>query len=113
MRTQSDTERVVMRRHGHKPVANNESEDFKMIDSNRVIGFYTDVFGNEIDEYEQIERYSIRYEGYLFDGDSEGFNEHGIDKWEDARAIYDAYPDIISIHDNQYGCTFSNGEWDA
>lgn len=84
-----------------------------MIDTEKVVGFYTDVFGNEIDEYEQIERYSIRYEGHLFEGDSNGFNERGIDKWEDAIAIYHAYPDIVSIHDNKYGCTFANGEWDC
>lgn len=81
-----------------------------MIDSEKVIGFYTDVFGNEIDEYEQIERYSLIYEGYIFEGDSEGFNERGIDSWEEALLLYYAYPNI-TIHDNKYGCTFSKGEW--
>ena len=62
-------------------------------------------------EYEQIERYSVRYNGKLFEGDSDGYNERGVDRWEDAIAIYNAYPDIVSIHDNQYDCTFSKGEW--
>lgn len=82
-----------------------------MIDTEKVVGYYTDMFGNEIDEYEQIERYSIWYEGRLFEGDSNGFNEHGIDRWEDAIAIYDAYPGIVSIHDNKYGSTYANDEW--
>ena len=33
------------------------------------------------------------------------------DRWEDAKAIYDAYPDIVSIRDNEYGVTFSYGYW--
>lgn len=82
-----------------------------MINTEKVVGFYTDAFGNEIDEYEQIERYSVRYKGKLFEGDSDGYNERGVDRWEDAIAIYNAYPDIVSIHDNQYDCTFSKGEW--
>ena len=77
-----------------------------MINTEKIIGFYTDVFGNEIDEYEQIERYSVWYEG-----DSEGFNEHGFDRWEDAIAIYHAYGDMIHIKDNKYGCTFDYGDW--
>ncbi len=84
-----------------------------MINTEKVVGFYTDAFGNEIDEFEQIERYSIRYKGHLFEGDSDEFNEHGIDKWENAFAIYNAYPNIVSIYDNLYECTFSNGEWEG
>lgn len=70
------------------------------------MGFYTDVFDNEVTVYEQIEKYSICYKGYLFDGDSEGYNVHGYDRWEDTKAIYDAYPDIVSTRDNEYGVTF-------
>ena len=55
-----------------------------MIDTEKVVGFYTDVFGNEIYEYEQIERYSIRYEGVLFEGDKEGYNERTTDSWDEA-----------------------------
>ena len=82
-----------------------------MINTEKVVGFYTDVFGNEIDEYEQIERYTVSYEGYLFEGDNDGLNSHGFDRWEDAIALYDAYGDMIHIRDNQYGCTFDYGEW--
>ena len=82
-----------------------------MVNTNKVIGFYTDVFENEVDEYEQIEKYSVCYRGYLFKGDSKGYNEHGYDRWEDAKAIYDAYPDIVSIRDNEYGVTFEKGDW--
>jgi len=82
-----------------------------MINTNKVIGSYIDVFGNEINEYEQIERYTVWYEGYLFEGDSDGLNEHGYDKWEDAIALYVACGDMIHIRDNRYDVTFDYGEW--
>lgn len=82
-----------------------------MINSNKIIGFYTDVFGNEIDEYEQIHRYTVWYEGRLFEGDSDGLNEHGYDRWEDAIALYHTYGDMIHIDDNEYDVTFEYGEW--
>lgn len=82
-----------------------------MINSNKVIGFYEDVFGNEIDEYEQIERYTVWYEGHLFEGDKDGFNEHGYDRWEDATELYHTYGDMIHITDNEYDVTFEYGEW--
>lgn len=82
-----------------------------MINTSKVIGFYVDVFGNEIDEYEQIERYTVWYEGYLFEGDTDGINEHGYDNWEDAIALYNFYGNMIHIEDNEYGMTFSNGDW--
>ena len=72
-----------------------------MISTDKVVGFYTDVFGNEVDEYEQIERYTVYYEGYLFEGDTDGYNEHGYDKFEDAIALYHAYGDMIHIKDNE------------
>ena len=37
-----------------------------MVNTDKVVGFYTDVFGNEIDEYEQIERYTVYYKGHIF-----------------------------------------------
>lgn len=68
-------------------------------------------FGNEIDEYEQIERYTVWYEGYLFEGDTDGYNEHGYDKFEDAISLYNAYGDMIHIKDNEYGVSFDYGDW--
>ena len=82
-----------------------------MVDTNKAIGFYTDVFGNEIDEYEQVEKYTVWYEGHLFEGDSDGFNEHGCDRWEEAIALYNIYGDMIHIRDNEYDITFEYGEW--
>ena len=82
-----------------------------MINTEKVIGFYTDVFGNEIDEYEQTERYTVWYEGQLFEGDKPGYNEHGFDRWVDAIALYNTYGDIIHIRDNEYGCSFDYGDW--
>lgn len=82
-----------------------------MINTNKVIGSYIDVFGNEINVYEQIERYTVWYEGHLFESDSDRLNEHGYDKWEDAIALYVAYGDMIHIRDNRYDVTFEYGEW--
>lgn len=82
-----------------------------MINTNKVIGFYTDVFGNEIDEYEQTTRYTVWYEGRLFEGDTDGYNEHGYDSWEEAIELYYGYGPMIHIRDNQYGITFAYGEW--
>ena len=64
-----------------------------------------------MDEYEQIKRYTVWYLGYLFDGDTIGYNEHGYDKFEDAIALYHTYGDMIHITDNEYGVTFDYGEW--
>ena len=82
-----------------------------MIDTDKVVGFYTDVFGNEVDEYEQIERYTVWYKGCLFQGDTDGYNAHGYDKFEDAIALYHAYGEMIHIKDNEYGVSFDYGEW--
>ena len=82
-----------------------------MVDTEKVIGFYTDVFGNEIDEYEQIKNFTVFYEGCLFDSDNDGWNEHGYDHFEDAIALYHAYGDMIHIRDNRYEITFEYGEW--
>ena len=82
-----------------------------MINTNKEIGFYTDIFGNEITEYEQIERYTVWYEGYLFEGDTNGYNEHKYDNFKDAIALYQNYGDIIHIKDNEYGITFEYGDW--
>ena len=82
-----------------------------MVSTEKVVGFYTDVFGNEVDEYEQIKRYTVWYLGYLFDGDTNGYNEHGYDKFEDAIALYHTYGDMIHITDNEYGVIFDYGEW--
>lgn len=82
-----------------------------MINTDKVIGFYTDVFGNEIDEYEQIERYTVSYYGYLFEGDTVGYNTHGYDNINDALALYNEYGDMIQIKDNEYDVVFESGEW--
>lgn len=82
-----------------------------MVATSKVVGFYEDVFGNEIDEYEMIERYTVWYEGHLFDGDKDGYNEHNYDSFEDAIELYNFYGDMIHIRDNEYGVSFDYGEW--
>lgn len=82
-----------------------------MFDTDIEIGFYEDVFGNEITEYEQKCQYTVWYEGHLFEGDSDGLNEHDYDRWEDAIALYNTYGDTIHIKDNKYDVSFDYGEW--
>ena len=82
-----------------------------MINTNKEVGFYTDVFGTEITEYEQIEKYTVWYKGHIFDGDTDGYNEHGYDNFENAIALYHAYGDMIHIKDNKYGVSFDYGDW--
>ena len=84
--------------------------DITMISTNKVIGFYVDAFGNEVDEYEQIEKYSVRYKGKIFEDDTDGYNIHHYDRWEDAKSIYDMYPGV-SIYDNEYDIIFEDGDW--
>ena len=59
-----------------------------MINTEKVIGFYTDAFGNEIDEYEQTYKYSVCYKGALFEGDTDEWNEIGFDSWEKAKETF-------------------------
>ena len=82
-----------------------------MINTSKEIGFYTDVFGNEVNDYELIEKYTVFYKGKIFEGDTDGYNYHNYDKWEDAIALYYAYGDIIHIKDNEYNVIFSYGDW--
>lgn len=56
-------------------------------------------------------RYTVCYEGYLFVGDSDGLNIHYYDRWDEVQSLMRAYPDIIEVHDNEYGVTWQGGEW--
>lgn len=56
-------------------------------------------------------RYTVSYKGYLFVGDSDGWNFHGYDRWEDVNSLINAYGDIIEVEDNEYGVTWAQGEW--
>lgn len=56
-------------------------------------------------------RYTVIYEGFLFEGDSDGLNFHDYDFWWDVQGLIYAYGDIITIKDNAYGLTWQNHEW--
>ena len=56
-------------------------------------------------------RYTVIYEGYLFDGDNDGLNFHDMDDWNEVHSLMVAYPDDITVHDNEYGVAWSKGEW--
>lgn len=64
------------------------------------------------DEGEKIcGRYTVIYKGYLFFGDHNDRNFHDMDDWGEVHSLMDAYPDIITVKDNEYGVTWANGEW--
>ena len=56
-------------------------------------------------------RYTVSYDGVLFDGDTEGLNVHHYERWEDAIWVYNGYPDIVMIEDTETGMTLFHGEW--
>lgn len=56
-------------------------------------------------------RYTVIYEGYLFYGDSDGLNFHDYDRWDEVNSLMNAYGDIITVKDNEYGVSWANGEW--
>lgn len=56
-------------------------------------------------------RYTVSYEGFLFEGDNEGLNFHDYDRWDEVNSLIDAYGDIIHVSDNEYGISFAYGEW--
>lgn len=82
---------------------------------------YDDEFFGDYDDYEEFDdyderyapvaRYTVIYDGYLFDGDSDGVNMHHYDDFKSCIELYYAYGDMIEIEDNIYGVTFSHGSW--
>ena len=55
-------------------------------------------------------RYTITYKGYLFYGDSDGWNEHDYNDWSEVHSLIVFYPEI-EVRDNYYGVYFKDGEW--
>lgn len=85
-----------------------------MINTEKVIGFYEDVFGNEVDIYEEITKYTVCYKGCLFDGDqADKWNSVDTDSWTEAKLIYNMIQNQneVYITDNEYSVTFSHDEW--
>ncbi len=84
-----------------------------MVDTSKVIGFYTDVFGNEIDEYEQVEKYTVHYNAQLFMDDEDGWNTFSTDSWDKAIELYHVYGEDVEMYiaDNEYDLVFKDGEW--
>lgn len=52
-----------------------------------------------------MKRYTVAYTGYIFEGDSDGFNERYADRYEDVSWMLNAY-EGVTITDNYYGVTF-------
>lgn len=60
-----------------------------------------------------MSKWTVVYEGFLFEGDSDGFNRVDYDRFEDAVSLYNAYrhDTYIIIKDNEYDVTLENDEW--
>lgn len=57
-------------------------------------------------------RYTVMYEGYLFEGDkADGLNMHDYDNWDEVESLINAYGDVIEVLDHWYGVHWYKGEW--
>lgn len=64
------------------------------------------------DDEDEMARYTVWYEGIIFDGDAEdGINEHNCETFAEAMKIYERYPEFVAVHDNIYNATLWDGEW--
>lgn len=50
-----------------------------------------------------VERYAVKYEGVLFEGDSDGLNIRYAERLSDVAWIREAYGDDVEIIDTFYG----------
>ena len=68
-------------------------------------------------DYEPEFKYTITYEGALFEGDSDGYNEHYTDSWNECVSLLNAYGDDvrIRIYDNKYNAVYDSLEkmWES
>ena len=68
-------------------------------------------------DYEPEFKYTIAYEGALFEGDSDGYNEHYTDSWNECVSLLNAYGDDvrIRIYDNKYNAVYDSLEkmWES
>ena len=55
--------------------------------------------------------YKIMYEGYIFDGDTDGLNVHYLEDWSSVTSILDYYGDCITVEDLISGAVREDGEW--
>lgn len=61
--------------------------------------------------WELVPRFTVAYDGYLFDGDADGLNVHELDSWDEVRGIIDAYGDTVEVTDRELEITWSHGAW--
>ena len=63
-------------------------------------------------ETETPARYTVMYEGYLFDGDkADGLNMHDYDNWDEVQSLINFYGDVIEVRDNWYDVHWYKGGW--
>ena len=76
--------------------------------------YYDEWLGQDV-EVEECERYTVGYNGCYYSDDSDGWNSHDYNCWEDAIAEYNALrsvvvPDVY-LKDNEYCVTLQDDEW--
>lgn len=73
----------------------------------KVVGFYVDAFGNEVDEYEMLYKYTVCYKGRVFEGDRDGWNEYNTDGLGEAMSL------CRMLHNDGYKVYITDNEYDA
>ena len=80
-----------------------------MIDTKKWFGLDPDIITDSV--HKRVAHYTVFYEGRLMEGDTENYNEHECETWEEAFALYDAHRDTVHIKDNINGITLERGNW--
>ena len=89
---------------------------FKHSDTDKDLECIMFELGQIVDTFYNVEgieesRYTMRYDGHLFYGDSDGFNIHNIEA-DQVQEMISAYGEHdIEIVDNDYNVIWRNGSW--
>lgn len=57
--------------------------------------------------------YKVMYEGYIFDGDTDGLNVHYYEDWSEVKSLLDYYGDVMRVEHVISGAVWEDGEWYA
>ena len=57
--------------------------------------------------------YKVMYEGYIFDGDTDGLNVHYYEDWSEVKSLLDCYGDVMTVEHVISGAVWEDGEWYA
>lgn len=55
--------------------------------------------------------YKVMYQGYIFDGDTDGLNVHYYEDWSEVKSLLDYYGDVMAVEHVISGAVWEDGEW--